>query len=327
MPQATTAPSARTSPAASSTSHAASSSRKTRFSPRRLPGARRVHRHARGPDPRPHARAGPLPHAPPLRRRNRRPQLLGPRGGHRGRGPRGGGRRPARRRPGPSHRGSPRPHRVHARRAHHHGAPVPCPAPRRVPERARGLAAPLPRGRPCVVVPRAIPAVPRSVRRGREGRGQRKRWCQPGFRPNRPAGQRLHTCRGRGRRPRYRTARREPPDAQLADADDPSGRTPQPAGSDYRDGMSDGADGPDADARDARQAMAAGATDLTPPRVPQAPGQQPEDAPRPEGPSARDARTRRRRLGAARRSPSASTCRRSRARGAPSWGASWASSR
>ena len=83
----------------------------------------------------------------------------------------------------------------------------------------------------------------------------------------------------------------EPPDAQLADADDPSGRTPQPAGSDYRDGMSDGADGPDADARDARQAMAAGATDLTPPRVPQAPGQQPEDAPRPEGPSARDART------------------------------------
>ncbi|MDD6565893.1 MAG: VWA-like domain-containing protein [Parafannyhessea umbonata] len=44
----------------------------------------------------------------------------------------------------------------------------------------------------------------------------------------------------------------EPTETQSPDADDASGRTPQPAGSDYRDGMSDGADGPDADARASR---------------------------------------------------------------------------
>lgn len=44
----------------------------------------------------------------------------------------------------------------------------------------------------------------------------------------------------------------ESPDARPADADDASGRTPQPAESDYRDGMSDGADGPNADARASR---------------------------------------------------------------------------
>lgn len=44
----------------------------------------------------------------------------------------------------------------------------------------------------------------------------------------------------------------EPAETQSPYADDASGRTPQPAGSDYRDGMSDGADGPDADARTSR---------------------------------------------------------------------------
>lgn len=44
----------------------------------------------------------------------------------------------------------------------------------------------------------------------------------------------------------------EPTETQSPDADGASGRTPQPAGSDYRDGMSDGADGPDADARASR---------------------------------------------------------------------------
>lgn len=44
----------------------------------------------------------------------------------------------------------------------------------------------------------------------------------------------------------------EPTETQSPDADGASGRTPQPAGSDYRDGMSDGADGPNADARTSR---------------------------------------------------------------------------
>lgn len=44
----------------------------------------------------------------------------------------------------------------------------------------------------------------------------------------------------------------EPTETQSPDADGASGRTPQPAGSDYRDGMSDGADGPNADARASR---------------------------------------------------------------------------
>lgn len=44
----------------------------------------------------------------------------------------------------------------------------------------------------------------------------------------------------------------EPTETQSPDADGASGRTPQPAGSGYRDGMSDGADGPDADARASR---------------------------------------------------------------------------
>ena len=44
----------------------------------------------------------------------------------------------------------------------------------------------------------------------------------------------------------------EPTETQSPDADGASGRTPQPAGSGYRDGMSDGADGPNADARASR---------------------------------------------------------------------------
>lgn len=44
----------------------------------------------------------------------------------------------------------------------------------------------------------------------------------------------------------------EPTETQSPDADGASGRTPQPAGSCYRDGMSDGADGPNADARASR---------------------------------------------------------------------------
>ncbi|MDD6359811.1 MAG: VWA-like domain-containing protein [Parafannyhessea umbonata] len=44
----------------------------------------------------------------------------------------------------------------------------------------------------------------------------------------------------------------EPTETQSPDADGASGRTPQPAGSDYRDGMSDGADGPNVDARASR---------------------------------------------------------------------------
>jgi hypothetical protein len=44
----------------------------------------------------------------------------------------------------------------------------------------------------------------------------------------------------------------EPTETQSPDADGASWRTPQPAGSGYRDGMSDGADGPNADARASR---------------------------------------------------------------------------
>lgn len=44
----------------------------------------------------------------------------------------------------------------------------------------------------------------------------------------------------------------EPTETQSPDADGASGRTPQPAGSGYRDGMSNGADGPNADARASR---------------------------------------------------------------------------
>lgn len=86
----------------------------------------------------------------------------------------------------------------------------------------------------------------------------------------------------------------EPTEPQFADADDadPNDRAPQPAGSDYRDGMSDGADGPAASVDVPRQAMApadADDADHVPPRGPQASGPRQEDAQRPARPSAQDA--------------------------------------